>query len=170
MSYGDKLDKTGPRKLTNETFEYVERRLEPQRLEPQRKWHDEKAKWNKRSFYTVEVATLLAGASIPIVNVWIVKDPYWAGLLSAGLGGVVVVATSVGKLFKFHENWLQYRALAEALEREKELYSVGAGEYAEADKAERNRLLAERVENILASTTSQFLQTHQSARDVEVGT
>lgn len=142
----------------NGPFEYVERRLEPQR-----KWHNEKATWNKRRFYTAEVATLLAGAAIPIVNLWVVKDPYWAGLLSAILGGVVVVAASVGKLFKFHENWLQYRTLAEALEREKELYSVGAGDYAELDEAGRNRLLVERVESILASTTSQFIETHQSA-------
>jgi hypothetical protein len=49
----------------------------------------------------------------------VVKDPYWAGVLSAVLGGVVVVATSVGKLLKFHENWLQYRTLVEALERER---------------------------------------------------
>jgi Protein of unknown function (DUF4231) len=146
----------------NETFEYVERRLEPQR-----KWHNDKATWNKRRFYAVEVATLLAGAAIPVVNLWLVHDAFWAGVLSAILGGVVVVAASVGKLFKFHENWLQYRTLVEALEREKELYSAGAGEYAEANEAERNRLLVERVENILANTTSQFIQTHQSARDVE---
>jgi len=146
----------------NETFEYVERRLEPQR-----KWHNEKATWNKRRFYTVEVTTLLAGAAIPIVNLWVVNDPYWAGVVSAVLGGVVVVAASVGKLFKFHENWLQYRAVVEALEREKELYSVGAGEYAEADKAVRNRLLVERVENILANTTSQFIETHQSTRELK---
>ena len=146
----------------NETFEYIERRLEPQRI-----WHEEKAARNKRCFYTVEVITLLAGAAIPVVNLWVVNDPYWAGVLSAILGGVVVVATSVGKLFKFHENWLQYRALVEALEREKELYSVGAGEYAGADKAERNRLLVERVENIIANTTSQFIETHQSVRDLK---
>lgn len=143
----------------NETFEYLERRLEPQR-----KWHNEKAKWNKRRFYTVEVATLLAGAAIPVVNLWLVHDGYWAGVLSAILGGVVVVAAAVGKLFKFHENWLQYRTLVEALEREKELYAVGAADYAEADEAGRNRLLVERVENILASTTAQFIETHRSAR------
>ena len=93
------------------------------------------------------------------------KDPFWTGVFSAVLGGVVVVAASVGKLFKFHENWLQYRTLVEALEREKELYSVGAGDYAELDEEGRNRLLVERVESILASTTSQFVETHQSARD-----
>ena len=146
----------------NQTFEYVECRLEPQR-----KWHEEKAKWNKRCFYTVEVTTLLAGAAIPIVNLWVVNDPYWAGVFSAVLGGVVVVAASVGKLFKFHENWLHYRTLVEALEREKELYLFGAADYAETDEAQRNRLLVERVENLIANTTSQFIETHQSARELK---
>jgi hypothetical protein len=67
-------------------------------------------------------------------------------VFSAVLGGVVVVAASVGNLFKFHENWLQYRTLVEALEREKEPHSVGAGDYAEADEKGRDRLLVERVE------------------------
>jgi uncharacterized protein DUF4231 len=81
-------------------------------------------------------------------------------VLSAILGGVVVMAAAVGKLFKFHENWLHYRALVEALAREKELYSVGAGDYAAVDGDERNRLLVERVENLIASKTAQFIETH----------
>ena len=97
-------------------FEYVERRLEAQE-----KWHDERAKLNKRFFYTAEVATVLAGAAIPVVNLWVVQDKYLTGVLSAILGGVVVVAAAIGKLFKFHDNWLHYRALVEALAREKEL-------------------------------------------------
>ena len=148
----------------NETFEYIQRRLEPQR-----NWHNDKAIRNKRRFYVVEVATLLAGAAIPVVNLGLVHDAFWAGVLSAILGGVVVVAAAVGKLFKFHENWLQYRALAEALEREKELYSVGAADYAEEDKAERNRRLVERVENLLANTTSQFVETHRTAHGAGAG-
>jgi hypothetical protein len=64
---------------------------------------------------------------------------------------------------------LQYRTPVEALEREKELYSVGAADYAKADEAGRNRLLVERVENILASTTSQFIETHRSARGAPTG-
>jgi hypothetical protein len=140
------------------SFEYLQRRLEPQE-----KWHDERARLNKWLFYTVEVATLLAGAAIPVVNLWAVRDAYLAGVLSAILGGVVVMAAAVGKLFKFHENWLHYRALGEALAREKELYSVGAGDYATADGAGRNRLLVERVENLIASKTAQFIETHKRA-------
>ena len=73
-------------------FEYLQRRLEPQE-----RWHDERAKLNKRLFYTVEVATLLAGAAIPVVNLWAVKDAYLAGVLSAILGGIVVLAAAIGK-------------------------------------------------------------------------
>lgn len=145
----------------NPSFEYLERRLEPQE-----KWHEEKARWNKWLFYTMEVATLLSGAAIPVVNLWVVKDPYLAGVLSAILGGLVVVAAAVGKLFKFHDNWLHYRALVEALAREKELYSAGAGDYASPfDEAGRKRLLVERVENLLASATSRFIEAHRSERE-----
>ena len=148
----------------NPSFEYLQRRLEPQE-----KWHDERAKLNKRLFYMVEVATLLAGAAIPVINLWAVKDAYLAGLLSAVFGGIVVVAAAVGKLFKFHENWLHYRALVEALVREKELYSVGAGDYASVDGDERNRLLVERVENLIANKTAQFIETHRSTPEQSGG-
>jgi len=90
-----------------------------------------------------------------------VKDAYLAGVLSAILGGIVVLAAAIGKLFKFHENWLHYRALVEALAREKELYSVGGGDYAAVDEAGRNRLLVERVENLIANKTAQFIETHK---------
>jgi hypothetical protein len=50
--------------------------------------------------------------------------------------------------------------LVEALAREKELYSVGAGDYA-VDEAGRNRLLVERVENLITNKTAQFIETHK---------
>ena len=113
----------------------------------------------------MEVVTLLSGAAIPVVNLWVIKDAYLAGVLSAILGGLVVVAAAV-KLFKFHDNWLHYRALVEALAREKELYSAGAGDYASPlDEAGRKRLLVERVENLLASATSRFIEAHRSERE-----
>ena len=139
----------------SEPFDYLERRLRPQR-----DFHNDKAVWNKRRFYFAEVATLLAGAAIPIVNILPLGS---TRLLSVLLGGVVVVAAGIGKLFKFQENWLQYRTVVEALEREEEHYKIGAGEYANADEAARNKLLVERVEGLLASTTAQFIITHRSA-------
>lgn len=143
-----------------EPFEYLQRRVEPQR-----QWHSAKAAWNKRWFYATEIATLLAGAAIPIVNLLLTNHPHSAGVLSAVFGGLVVVAAAVGKLFKFHENWLQYRTLVETLEREQELYVTGAADYAGTNETRRNQLLVERVESILALTTSQFVAAHRTGRD-----
>ncbi|MGH2437978.1 MAG: DUF4231 domain-containing protein [bacterium] len=83
----------------NDRFEDLQRRIEPQR-----QWHSDKAKWNKRLFYCVEVATLLRGVVIPVVNLWAGAKPQWSGVLSNILGGVVVVATADGKRFRFQEN------------------------------------------------------------------
>src|SRR5215210_7766046 len=113
----------------NEPFEYLQRRLERQR-----KWHNEKAKSNKRWFYLTETVTLVAGAAIPIVNLLLVGHAFRAGVASAALGGAVVIAAALGKLFKFHENWLQFRGVVEALEREEELYKSNAADYAKADQ------------------------------------
>ena len=134
---------------------YVQRRLEEQR-----QWHAREAARNKRRFYAAEIATLLAGASIPVVNVWVV-DPVTARVLSALLGAVVVVAAGLARLMKFQENWLQYRAVAEALGREREFYAEKAGDYAIADD-KREALLVDRVEALLTSTTMRFIATHRA--------
>jgi hypothetical protein len=136
---------------------YVQRRLEGQR-----RWHSKKATWNKRWFYAAEIATLLAGALIPILNVWVIDDPWIARVLSSVLGAVVVIAAGVAKLFKFQENWLQYRAIAESLGRERELYAGKVADYAIADD-KREALLVERIEALLATTTTRFITTHRTA-------
>ncbi len=134
---------------------YVQRRLEDQR-----QWHAREAARNKRRFYAAEIATLLAGAAIPIVAV-AVADPLIARVLSALLGAVVLVAAGLARLMKFQENWLQYRAVAEALGREREFYAEKAGDYAVAD-APREALLVDRVEALLTSTTMRFIATHRA--------
>ena len=143
-------------------FDYLQRRLDDQR-----DWHNRKAAWNKSWFYRVEIATLSAGAAIPVINILSVNHPFRAGVLSGILGAVVVVAAAVGKLFKFHENWLQYRTVAETLARERQLYLNGSADYAGVEPAKRNQLLVERVENILTATTSQFVATHRDMPNAE---
>ena len=144
----------------NDPFDYPQRRIEPQR-----KWHSDKAKWNKQRFYAMEIATLVAGASIPVVNLWAVQDHHLAGVLSAILGGIVVLATAVGKLCKFQENWLQYRALVETLDREVEIHLNGVSDYSKVGQAERNRLLVERIENLLAANTSRYVAAHRGEKE-----
>jgi hypothetical protein len=84
-----------------------------------------------------------------------------APVISACFASVVVVATVIDKLCNFQENWRNFRALAEVLDREKELYQYKIGDYAVAPEV-GEKLLIERVEHMLASTTSQFLSIHRA--------
>jgi hypothetical protein len=138
-------------------FDYPVRRIESQSA-----WHSHKAAWNKRRYYALEIATMVAGALIPIVNVWAAADSTAVRVWSAILGGVVVVAAGISKLFKFQENWLQYRAIAESLTRERELFSARAGDYAGEDETARRALLVVRAETLLADVTAQFIASHRS--------
>jgi len=147
--------KPAPPPSLDDPFDYIERRVTPQR-----KWHAAKARWNRRRFHAMEITTLVAGALIPIVNL-LGLATFWAGLFSGLLGGLVVIATALGKLFKFHENWLQYRALVETLDREVELYVNSVADYASGGQTDRNRLFVERVENLLATNTANYVATQR---------
>ncbi|HVG19437.1 MAG TPA: DUF4231 domain-containing protein [Blastocatellia bacterium] len=131
------------------------------RLEEQGRWHSKKATWNKRRYYTVEIITILAGALIPIINAVDGMSEYNRRLSSSLLAALVVTVVAISKLFKFQENWLNYRAIAESLKRERELFVNEVGDYRVADEKERTRLLVERGEAILASAISQFVALHR---------
>ncbi|MFQ5632465.1 MAG: hypothetical protein ACE5I1_27160, partial [bacterium] len=48
-----------------------------------------------------------------------------------------------------------------------ELHKFKAGDYETVDENERNRMLVERVENILSSATSQFFAIHSREHEKE---
>lgn len=143
-----------------EEFAYLE-----DRLEDQRKWHSGKSRLNKNRFYAVEVITLVAGGLIPVVNVLTnIPDP-WQRVVSTLLAALIVIAAGIGKLYKFQENWLNYRLVEEVLRREREFHLYGLGEYEEQSVEQRNKILVERVETILADRTSQYMSFQKSDRD-----
>jgi hypothetical protein len=143
--------------MTDE-FNYLE-----ERIESQRKWHSDKATTNRNRYYFAETIALVAGASIPVINVLNVFPGRTLQFLSSALAAIIVISAGIAKLFKFQENWLNYRALAEALKREKELYLYKVCDYDREDE-NREKILIERVENLLGTATSQFVSIHRSDR------
>lgn len=135
------------------------------RLETQQKWHDHKSIWNRKRFYAIEIVTLSAGAFIPVINVLTIIPNDLIRIISALLGTVIAVAVGIGKLYKFQENWLSYRTLAEALKREQEFFVHGVGDYDVSEDEERNKILVEHVENMIANTTSQYVTLHMAERE-----
>ncbi len=135
-----------------------------ERIDEQINWHSNRANWNKRRYYITEIITLVAATLIPVINVLNVVSEPMLRILSASLGALSVLALGVNKLFKFQENWLNYRALAETVRREKELFHNAVGDY-DVPPERRNKKLVERIETMLASTTSKFISIQKPERE-----
>jgi len=131
-----------------------------QRLEDQLAWYSRQSEHHQRSYRFLKVVELLVAAAIPV------SAAAGASALAAGvLGGVVVVLEGAQQLFQFQQNWLGYRATAEALKREKFLYLAEAGPYAGTDRPLAR--LAERVEVLLAREHAAWAEAQIAARATE---
>jgi hypothetical protein len=101
---------------------------------------------------------IVAAALIPALIAFGMKDPY-SGAVSAALGILIAISAGAMGLFKFHENWVQYRGTAEQLKHEHFMYETQTGPYAGAD---RYGALVERVESILMKENAAWSKTFAS--------
>jgi hypothetical protein len=127
-----------------------------ERLDDQLGWYDKKSQWNQSWFKRLRLAEIVAAATIPFLagmGVWSLQ-PVVIGLL----GMLVAVAAAAISLFKYQENWIQYRTTAEQLRHEKFLFLTNVAPY---HGAESFALLVERVENLISRENSLWSQSAQ---------
>jgi hypothetical protein len=124
------------------------------RLEDQLQWYDRKSAAAQRAYKWVKVLQLVFAAGVPIAVASAAP-----GMLTALLGGLVVVLEGVQQLYQWQVNWVLYRSTNEALKHEKYLYLAGAGPYS---GAHRHRVLAERVEGLVSQEHAKWTDSrHQ---------
>ena len=118
-----------------------------ERLQDQIDWYDRKSIKNQKWFKRLQVAAILASATIPFLSGYITGTTLLLKV-SVGLLGLVVTAiTAVLGLYKFQENWFEFRTTCESLKHEKYLFLTEAEPY---DQDDPFRLLVERVESLIS--------------------
>jgi hypothetical protein len=126
------------------------------RLEDQLQWYDAKTGTQKNGYLGFKVVQIVVAAVIPVFAG--VAAPAW---LIGGLGALIVVLEGFQQLFQYQQNWIRYRATAEALKHEKYLYLSEAGPY--KGVAAPDVLLAERVEGLVSQEHSAWSSTQSEA-------
>lgn len=116
-----------------------------ERLDNQINWYDRKSMINKKYFICFQVIQILFSSLIPILS--LLSVPY-IKITIAICGAIVSISSSIQNLNKFHENWIEYRMVAETLKHEKYLFLTKSGIY--SDDKINNNLLVERIENIIS--------------------
>jgi hypothetical protein len=129
------------------------------RYRQQIEWYDWKALSNQGWYTKLQWALLIFSALTPVlVGVELHSSSQgifqWAPLVT---GLLVTVLASVLKIFKFQENWVNYRTTCETLKKEIYLYDAGVGEY--ATTADKEATFVERVEALISRENTLWLTT-----------
>jgi hypothetical protein len=137
--------------------EYLEKRYQGQI-----DWYSKRSSQNKRYYQWFQWIVIVISASLPGL---IVLMPVRLEFITVLWSVALAITAAALKTFKFQENWLNYRTIAETLKKEKHYYNVEATEYATAEN--KKQLFVERVEALISRENSLWMVVHTKKEDKE---
>lgn len=132
-----------------------------QRLDDQIAWYDKKSSANQRAYKRLRLIEIAAAASIPLLAGYSQQSDY-IGIAVGVIGLIVAVIAGLLGLYRFQENWTEYRATAEALKQERFLYLTRTAPYNAGNAFE---LLVGRVEGLLKTERSGWAEAMRAAAE-----
>lgn len=130
------------------------------RLEGQRTYYSSNAAKYQTHYRRIKIALITLAAVIPVL-VFIPGDP--SRFVVAAAGVAIAVLEGWLLLNQYGPLWVKYRTTAESLKRERWLLLSGAGDYKDQPNDARMRLLAERVEALLAEEHQAWTEAQKKA-------
>ncbi|MGP3686044.1 DUF4231 domain-containing protein [Streptomyces sp. IBSNAI002] len=124
------------------------------RLSQYQKWYDRKAVRMKAMHLRMRTVSVVGGAIVPVlVNI----DLPFARLAATALSLVVVGSVSLESVYRYREQWKNYRSTEQLLGHEKVYFETGVGPYLGMSEGEAFPTLVARVEKAIASENSATL-------------
>lgn len=118
------------------------------RLEDQRRYYSARAGSYQSQYKRIKLTLIALAAAIPLLA--FMPGDQLPKFVVAAAGVVIAVLEGVLLLNQYGPLWVQYRSVAEGLKRERWLLLAQAGDYKDLATDTALRLLAERVETLLA--------------------
>lgn len=130
------------------------------RVDDQITWYSTKSTYCQTRHKALRLLEVVAAALIPFLSAIGPAIPYNSWVVGC-LGALIAVCAASSGIFKFHENWIQYRATSEQLKHEKYLFLARAAPYAESDAF---LVLVHRIEGLISKENSTWTQTIKSSQ------
>lgn len=129
------------------------------RVDNQIEWFNKKSGAYKRYYNILRMLELVIAGLIPFLTGYV--DLYILIKPTIGLMGVLVgLIAGILSLFKFQENWIQYRSACESLQSEKYLFQTNAAPY---DTDQAFHIFVQKVESMLTGENRAWSQYTKSA-------
>ena len=126
------------------------------RLEDQLKWYDKKSSFNQRMFKRLVVIEILFSITIPFLTSFSSDEKPEIKIIIGTMGITIALIAGLLSLYKFQENWINYRTTAETLKKEKYQYLTKSGVYNNKKETEVFNLLVLRVEAIISTENTHW--------------
>lgn len=125
-----------------------------ERLNPEIKWYSSKSSVNQKRYKICQVSEIILATLIPLLSSY-ASNKYIA-LIVGVFGAIIAIIESISKLYKFHENWIQYRTTAEMLKHEKYLFITHSRPYCSEETI--NNIFIQNIEEIISSESKSWNQ------------
>ncbi len=122
------------------------------RLNNQITWYSNRSQKNQKWFKRLRLIEISSAAIIPFLAGIGSSIPYYQIIIGT-LGVIIAVSAGLSSVYKFHENWIEYRTTSETLKHEKYLYLAKCSPY---DGNEAFCMLVQRVESLISKENSQW--------------
>lgn len=129
--------------------EYIAKRVDPQIA-----WYSKKSKHCQKMYRFYQILEIILASMIPLLSSY--SNRYDVVAFIVGLLGASIAAIeSITKLFKFHENWIQYRTTCEILKSQKHLFLTSSYPYNDGKESKEN-VFIKNIESVISSENAQW--------------
>jgi hypothetical protein len=130
------------------------------RLNAQIEWYDKESQFNQKRFKSLRILNITLSVSIPFLTALMNDDKSSNNVLKiviGFIGALIAVSEAILNLYKYHENWIQYRSTAESLKHHKYLFETKTGVY--AHEARAFSVLVDNVEGLISKENTTWIGT-----------
>lgn len=124
------------------------------RVDDQIKWYDKKSISCQNKYKLTQTIEIILAALIPLLSAYS-RDCTFIAIIVGTLGAAIAIIESLTKLFKWHENWIEYRTTCELLRYQKYLYVTKSSPYNTEPESIEN-LFVRNIENIISSENNKW--------------
>ncbi|WP_405148886.1 DUF4231 domain-containing protein [Nocardia salmonicida] len=129
-------------------------------MEQYQSWYNGKAMTMKSRHFQLRVLSVGGGVMVPAL----VNLPFTGASVVATVVSLLVAASvSLESVFKYREQWKNYRSTEQLLGHEKYYYWTRTGPYEQLDEFTAFKMLVERVEGAIAAENSATLNVMTTA-------
>jgi hypothetical protein len=125
------------------------------RVDNQIDWYSSKSQWNQKWFKRLRILEIVCAALIPLLVSYIGENSLNLKIVVGLFGAMIAVISSILGIYKFEENWIQYRTTSESLKHEKFLFLTRSSQYAIENPFS---MFVQRIESLISKENSGWAQ------------